>query len=137
MHFDKIALNEYLAVLEKGEEIITSLNRISSENNLSTAFLISGIGMLNKIKIGYFDGEKYVPENIEGACELLSLSGNLTYKNGEHLWHLHTLLGQKGGNAIGGHLFSGTVCVTAEILIKAYDKHIERKEVSPNLWLIA
>lgn len=81
------------------------------------AGLVTGIGMVRDLVLGYWDGEKYVEEEIAEPLELLSLQGNLGDEVGKPVLHAHVVAGRKGGEAIGGHLLSATVHNTAEILL--------------------
>ena len=83
---------------------------------LGSVGLVAGIGMLRDLVLGYWDGEKYVEEEIEEPVELLSLQGNLGDEEGKPVLHAHVVAGRKGGEAIGGHLLSATVHNTAEIV---------------------
>lgn len=84
--------------------------------DLGSMGLIGGIGMLRDLILGYWDGRKYVEEEIAEPVELLSLQGNLGDEEGKPVLHAHVTAGRQSGEAIGGHLLSATVHNTAEIL---------------------
>jgi len=90
--------------------------------------VISGIGQLKNIKLGYFKEKgDYAPQLFKYPKELLSLSGNICKEKNEYLLHLHAVLGDENKKAIGGHFIDGIVSVTAEIVILKTDLDIKRK----------
>ena len=64
--------------------------------NVKTAVVLSGLGQLKKIQLGYFkEKNNYCPENFDEPHELLALTGNICYQDG--FW---------SDSRIGGLLFS-------------------------------
>lgn len=88
-----------------------------AELGLLSAGVIAGIGMLRELRVGYWNGKKYVEERVEEPVELLSLQGNLAEEGGRPFAHLHLVVGKEGGEALGGHLLSAVVHINAEILV--------------------
>ncbi|MEA2071434.1 MAG: PPC domain-containing DNA-binding protein [Asgard group archaeon] len=115
MHQQKI----HLLKLEKGEELLTKILEYVSEKKIVAGYL-TGIGALDKGKIGYFDvaKKKYLHNPFE-KMELLSCTGNIAINKDtkEPIIHIHIILGDAKGNCIGGHLVEGYVSVTAEIYL--------------------
>ena len=75
----------YLSV-DKGEKINASLLKICEQKELSFAW-INGIGAIYNPEIGYFDVESksYVKKIFNGEFELVSLIGNMTFKNNQKM----------------------------------------------------
>ncbi|MBN2186819.1 MAG: DNA-binding protein [Dehalococcoidia bacterium] len=63
---------------------------------------------------------------IQEPHELLSLTGNIFNQEGEYNFHLHAVPGDEGKNVVGGHLMSGQVEVTNEIVLLKTDLEIKR-----------
>ena len=100
------------------ESLIEQLKEACKNHNISSGVVLSGIGQLGKVELGYFKEKgNYSPETFEKPLEILSLSGNICKQGGDYLPHLHIVLGTEKKNAIGGHLLNGTVSITAEIVI--------------------
>jgi predicted DNA-binding protein with PD1-like motif len=49
--------------------------------------------------------------------EALSLLGDVAQHHGEPVVHPHTVLGRRDGSTVGGHLLSGQVWPTLEIIV--------------------
>jgi predicted DNA-binding protein with PD1-like motif len=127
----------YLLCLDRGEEIVSSVISFVEKNNVRTG-LINAIGALTDCVLGYYDKEKkgYISRNFNDTYELVSMIGNITFHDEKPVIHVHVSLGDSHCNVFGGHLFSGTVAVTAEIFIMEMDLRINRaldEELNLNL----
>lgn len=110
-------------------EIIENLKKLCEEEKIESAFIINGIGMLEEVLIGYFDGEKYIKERIKEPVELISLQGNICKINNDFIIHAHSALGTKEHNLKGGHLFEGKVKIVNEIFMYVLEEiKIKRKK---------
>jgi len=79
--------------------------------------VVCGVGMLREVVLGYWEAGKYLEERIPEPMELLSLQGNIGEGPEGVVVHLHVVVGEKGGKALGGHLLSATVHNTVEALV--------------------
>ncbi len=110
------------------EDIIDSITRIVKEKNVKSG-LVNVIGACKKATIGFFDllSKKYSFKTIEEDLELLSCMGNLSFKDGEPVVHLHVNLGKSDFSVMGGHLSQPTIIsVTGEAYIYEIDKKLPR-----------
>ena len=110
-----------------GEEVVTNLMEACSDNNVATAVILSSIGQLKDVELGYFVNRgDYSPEEFKETYELLSLSGMITMQDGVYLPHIHAVLGTSTKSTIGGHLIRGTVQVTNETVLLIRDFNVKR-----------
>ena len=124
--------------LDPGEEICAELIRVAEKEEIHLAS-VSGIGAVNKIRIGAFDTEKkaFCGNQFEGCFEIVSLAGPLTTKEGEPYLHLHMSVGDPSGKVIGGHMSSAVVSATAEIILRVIGGRVGRQfsdEIGLNLF---
>jgi predicted DNA-binding protein with PD1-like motif len=105
--------------LERGEQVLPSLQAALEERGITSGLVLSGIGALEGLELGWFDpeGEGYVRRRLEGSHELLALQGSVTLQADPPL-HLHATVAGPDYAAVGGHLFDGRVSVLAEIGIQ-------------------
>ena len=118
----------YLLVFRAGQELMKGLVGFAREHGVVTGHL-TGIGALSDAVLGCFDPETktYLRRRAEGQQELLSLTGNVArYGNGP-MCHVHVALGQRDGQAGGGHLFEATVRPTVELVLTTYAKTVRRQ----------
>lgn len=117
----------YFLVLVRGEEIVQSITDVLNEHNIH-AGTIMGIGAASEVTLRYYDVEtkEYYGKDFAGKFEIASLMGNISLLDGEPWPHLHIVLGATDYSTFGGHLASGTVGVTCEIVIDAAEQPIER-----------
>ncbi len=102
--------------LQRGEDILPSLESALEDRGMTSGLVLSGIGALERLELGWFDteGGVYVRKRFEGSHELLSLQGSVTLE-AEPSLHLHATVAGPSYAAVGGHLFEGRVSVLAEI----------------------
>jgi predicted DNA-binding protein with PD1-like motif len=128
---------KFLIRLFKGEEIISTLTKFCEEQNIQSAW-ISGLGGSTQITLGYYNlAEKsYHWKDFSGDLEIVSLTGNVSVHDSKPFLHIHTTISNEELQCFGGHLKSGIVAATLEIVLEKLDSSIERKmddEVGLNL----
>ncbi|GAB6159094.1 hypothetical protein JCM39194_22940 [Desulfotomaculum varum] len=130
--------NKLVVRLDKGEEILTSLQTLCRQEGIRLG-TVTGIGAVNKAVVGLFatSGKTYHPQEFTGDMEIAGLQGNISEMNGQVYLHLHVTLTDASYHAFGGHLTSATVSATAEIIIDAIDGSLDRafsEEIGLNLF---
>ncbi|MBN2065712.1 MAG: DUF296 domain-containing protein [Candidatus Thermoplasmatota archaeon] len=110
------------------EDIHERLKEACKKHSVITAVVLSGIGQVKHIQLGYFKEKgSYVVDTYHTPHELLSLSGNICHQGDEYLLHLHAVLGNAQKGTIGGHLVAGIVEVTNELVLLKTPIKITRK----------
>ena len=85
--------NIILIRLFSDEDLCEKLIEVCKIHNLRTGVLLSGIGQLKKVELGFFNKDKnYIIDEYEQPHELLMLSGNICKKEEKYLLHLHVVL---------------------------------------------
>lgn len=122
--------------LETGENVLEKLKEAAESYHLATGVVLSGIGMLKEVEVGYFQSlEKgYQRHFLPFPCELASLSGNISKQEEGYHIHLHAVLIKPDGEATGGHLLNGRVQYTNEIFIQEIGCPIFRKKEESGLY---
>lgn len=120
--------NDYFIAVEMGEDLHASLLRLAVQESL-TSGQISGIGALRDVELGYYwlDRKEYKRQRFPEIVELVSCAGNLALREGAPFIHLHVALGREDFSIFGGHLFSGIVAVTAEIVLHPFPDAVTRR----------
>ena len=115
--------------LEPEEQLTDSLISICSKHSVQTGVILSGIGQLKQVTLGYFKKkDDYTPKIFDDIYELLSLTGTIISHEQGYIPHLHTVIGSQDKTTHGGHLISATVEVTNEIVLLLIDTKINRKQ---------
>tara|TARA_Y100001970_G_C14150549_1_gene812434 strand:+ start:998 stop:1429 length:432 start_codon:yes stop_codon:yes gene_type:complete len=130
---DKIYLS-----IDKGEEVNASLLMVCEENDIFFGW-INGIGAIDNPELGYYDikSKDYIKKTFKGDFEIVSLIGNMTFKDGQRFIHTHLLFTDEKFNAYGGHLFECRISAAGEFIIFMGNNKIDRKynnEVGLALW---
>lgn len=117
-----------ILVLKRGDELTDRLNQFAKEQNLTGAWL-NGLGGSAEATLGFYDIEtkSYNWQDYSGAMEVVSLSGNLSWPDGQPFWHIHGVLSDDNMRAVGGHVKRLKVGLTLELLITPLEQGYTRK----------
>lgn len=118
----------FLVRLHRNEEVNETLTNFLKEQEIQGG-IVSGIGAVEKVTLGYFDRDKkeYLRREFNEIYEVVSYQGNISYVDDEPFIHAHIILGDREYKTHAGHFFEGTVAVTMEIFIKAFGEKIIRE----------
>lgn len=118
----------WLLRLEAGEKLPVALEDFCREKHVASA-TADGLGALSEVTLGYFDlaTKEYARTELPGSWELLSLFADVAEWNGAPFAHTHVVLSGPDFLARGGHLFEGTVSVTAEIRLWTIARPLRRR----------
>jgi len=128
MKYRKIG-EAYLVKPDVGEDIIVALGALASELGVASGE-VSGIGGVEGVVLGYYDldAKVYCKKPLAGRYELVSLAGNVSLVDGKPFVHAHAVVTGPDMAAYGGHLFSATVAVTAELWLRGSTERIARSQ---------
>jgi len=118
---------QHILTVDIDEELLSSLLGFAAERGIEAAE-IHGIGALRDFELGYYvlARKEYKRQKFSEIVELLSCSGNLAIREGKPFAHIHATVGFPDFRAMGGHLFSGIVAVTAEIAFRPLPERMDR-----------
>jgi len=118
----------FLVRLQRYEKVTETLVNFLKEKGIQGG-IISGIGAVEKVTLGYFDRNKrqYLRREFNEIYEVVSYQGNISYVNDEPFIHAHIILGDREFRTHAGHFFEGTVAVTMEIFVKVFTEKIKRE----------
>lgn len=111
-----------------GEDVNEKIKEACKKHNVKSAIVISAIGQLKHVQLGYFKGKgDYSPEEYNKDLEILSLTGNICKDEDDYLLHLHAILGNENKTTIGGHFIEGTIGIIGEIAVLKTDLPLKRE----------
>lgn len=120
----------FVLVLARGEELITTLTQFCVDRGIQAA-VFTGIGAVERVKIGYYDlGKKeYFFRAEAGIFEVASMNGNVALVENKPFIHAHAVLSRcdESLECIGAHIKEAFVAVTLEVFMTPLDTSIERK----------
>lgn len=119
----------WVIVLQRGDKIIEKLSEFIDAEQIKSGYM-HGIGAVSKVEIAHYDlaEKKYSSQTFEESLELLSLLGDVAFKDDEKIVHCHIILGRDDMSLFGGHLVEGTIGVTCEIIFNELSEQIPKKE---------
>lgn len=107
-----------VVVCDKGEEAVGAVRTAVTERRI-LAGQVSAVGGLMRGELGYFDRNlrDYVRIPVTDQVEVLSMLGDVAEQGGRPQVHVHAVLGRRDGSTVGGHLLSGDVWPTLEVIV--------------------
>lgn len=130
--FEGRASRRLVGRIERGERIIEALGRAASEQSV-TAGWISALGAFEWVELVEYDQnhQRYkTPQRFDVPTEILSLTGNVSMKDGEPFIHVHATVSREvpgGIQVFGGHLHDGAV-FACEFTIECFDHIVLERE---------
>jgi len=124
----KLNDGKILISMARGDEIISVLEKIAESEKVYSG-LVSGIGAMEKVRVGYYDikTKTYVDRNFNGEYELTGLTGNITLKDSHTFVHSHVTFSDENFQVFGGHLFEGYISAAGEFIIIPAKTKIHRR----------
>jgi hypothetical protein len=125
---DNAGQRTFAVVLETGDESIGCLQAFIDKEKV-TAAQISAIGAFSDAVLGYFDWQKksYLRNAVSEQLEVASLLGDVALSpDHKPALHLHAVLGRRDGSALAGHLLSGHVRPTLEVILTESPAHLQK-----------
>ncbi|MDG9689212.1 DNA-binding protein [Streptomyces sp. DH17] len=109
----------YVVVLDPGEDALTELTAFARDRSLG-ASQVTAVGAFSEAVVGWFDREAkdYRRIPVGEQCEVLSLIGDIAVTDDGPAPHLHAVVGLSDGSTRGGHLLSGRVWPTLEVVVR-------------------
>ena len=120
----------FAAILETGDEVMACLAELARREGIDSA-AITGIGAFSEAVLAYFDWEKkeYIKRTFVEQLEVASLIGDIAAdEQGAPALHIHLVLGRRDYSALAGHLVSGRVRPTLELIVTESPAHLCRKK---------
>jgi hypothetical protein len=118
----------FALVLETGDEAMACLLSFAAEQRL-TAAQITAIGAFSRVVLKYFDwdSKNYLENEVNEQVEVASLMGDVALApTGQPSVHVHLVVGKRDGTALSGHLGSGIVRPTLEVVITESPAHLRK-----------
>lgn len=116
-------------VLESGDEVVSAIEGWAREQDVRAASL-TAIGAFETCMLGLFEWEskEYLGIPVNEQAEVVSLIGDIAMTDGdEPKLHAHVVLGCRDGSSRAGHLMSGEVRPTLEVVVNSAPAHLRRK----------
>ena len=128
MEYKKLDKYHYIIRIDKGEEIVSSLNDFCNWEDVKLGSL-NGLGIASKIILSQYDITKkeFIEKTYEGSFEINNLMANITKKEGRNVVNAHINFSDTDFNSHGGKLVECTVGATCEIVITVITGTINRR----------
>jgi len=119
----------YAVILSSGDEVMACLEALAASERLSAASF-KAIGAFERAELAYFDWQarRYRSIPVDEQSEVAAFTGDIVLgPDGAPAVHVHAVLGLRDGSARAGHLKSGTVRPTLEIVLTESPVHLRKR----------
>ena len=118
----------HVVVFDSGDEAARGLKEFAKKHRIG-AGRVSGVGAFETVTLGFFEWEKkaYKEIVVDEQTEVLSFDGDIALKEDEPEPHVHVVVGKADGTTLGGHLMSGIVRPTLEVVIVESHAELRRR----------
>jgi uncharacterized protein len=108
--------------LDHGADLLEEITKMCRAEKIRMG-RVEAIGAVSGARLGFYNQttREYQFFVLEEALEILSLSGNVSEKDGDVMVHAHVVLSDEKGRAFGGHLAPGTTIFACECLVEVLD----------------
>lgn len=119
--------DRYQIRLESGEPIVESLTRLAAREEIGYA-AVSGLGAVRRATLAYFNvhTRQYETHELIEQLEVVSLTGNISQRDGRPFLHVHAALGRRDLSMIGGHLMEAVAHSTLEAWMQREEALVHR-----------
>ena len=118
-------------ICDTGDEIISALTQTAEKFCLAASHF-TAIGAFQEVTLGFFDlrSKDYQKTVVPEQLEVLSLIGDVSLEGNKRQIHAHVVVGLSDATTRGGHLVSGVVRPTLEVILIESPTHLRRRHNS-------
>jgi len=120
VHETTAAAHVFQTRFSAGDEIMSGLTDLAIKQHITSGY-VTGLGGLSGAVLAFGDPKvgafKKVP--ITDKCELVSLVGDISERDGKPVVHLHAVVAFADGSTKAGHVMEAHVAPLAEIAVVA------------------
>ncbi len=120
----------FAVIMDKGDEAMEKLKGFAEREGIDAA-QITGIGAFEDVTLRYFDWQtkQYHDNPVNEQVEVAALVGDISEKEGgKPEVHIHLVVGKRDGTALAGHLKTGHVRPTLELIVTELPAHLRRRK---------
>ncbi|MEM4782369.1 MAG: DUF296 domain-containing protein [Halalkalicoccus sp.] len=139
MHYREVRTKrEFVARMETGADWREELETLAEEAEIDAGFFYA-LGAVQDAEIWFYDQreKEYEAVTFEEPLEVAACVGNVSWLDSERFAHTHAVCSRPSGQAIAGHLHSGTV-FAGECYVREFEGELVREldgTTELDLWL--
>jgi len=121
MDFHAPGERRFTGRLPHGSDLLGALTEFCLQNGIRFGG-VQALGALQKARVAFYDqsAQTYREVAFDLPLELLTLTGNISLKDGRPFVHAHVVLAGEDGRAFGGHLVEGCRVFACEFAIEEW-----------------
>jgi predicted DNA-binding protein with PD1-like motif len=128
-----------MLIFHDGDDVISGLYDFANKEKVMGGNF-EAIGALQQTALAFFDRAQavYHTIHVDQQAEVVSMTGNISVRDGKYVVHSHAVVSLPEGKTLGGHVLYANVWPTIELFFTESEKQIDRtnKYEESGLWLI-
>ena len=118
-----------MARLTHGADLIDEILAVAREHHIEIAQCWA-IGAVKRARLAYYDqdGKAYWEFALDRHLEIVSLTGNVSLRDGQPAVHAHAAFADDEGHMYGGHLAAGCEIFACELLLVEFSGELLERE---------
>ncbi len=126
MKFFSLHPNTFIIRFDANEDVFISLSDYCKTNNTGGYFTC--IGSTKDVTLSYYNLEtkQYEDHQIVEDLEVVSITGNISFKDSVPAVHAHGVFSKRDLSTIGGHIKKMIVSATCEVYLTIFHKPLKR-----------
>lgn len=139
MHYREVeTTREFVARMETGADWREEIETLAEDEEVDSGFFYA-LGAVRDAELWFYDQreKEYESVEFEEPLEVAACVGNVSWLNAERFAHTHAVLSRPSGQALAGHLDSGTV-FAGECYMREFEGELVREPdetTELDLWL--
>ncbi len=139
MHYREVETRrEFVARMETGADWREEIETLAEDEEVDSGFFYA-LGAVRDAELWFYDQreKEYESVSFEEPLEVAACVGNVSWLNAERFAHTHAVLSRPSGQALAGHLDSGTV-FAGECYMREFEGELVREPdetTELDLWL--
>jgi uncharacterized protein len=118
-----------MARLTHGADLVDEILAVARQHHIELAQCWA-IGAVKRARLAYYDqdGKAYWEFALDRHLEIVSLTGNVSLRDGQPAVHAHAAFADDEGRMYGGHIAAGCEVFACELLLLEYSgERLERE----------
>jgi predicted DNA-binding protein with PD1-like motif len=117
----------FMLIFHAGDDVLAGVADFANKEKVMGGNF-EAIGALQQTALAYFDRQErvYHTIHVDEQAEVVSMTGNVSMRDGKYVVHSHAVVSLPEGKTLGGHVLYASVWPTIELFFTESEKQINR-----------
>jgi len=118
--------------MDAGEDVMSAFGEALAQSGARALFVASAVGACSQVDFGVcsLETDSFTRDTRTGFLEIVSLSGNVLWRDGRATPHIHMVCSNPDLTLIGGHVLGATCGLTVETALVRVEAGLKRDRIA-------